>query len=95
MDSLRSGHRACVQGRDMKTAVVRRPKFTGEQKARALEHYLTHGRCAVFTIQALAIPGGPLFTLGFSRTIPRSRQRVLGASSNDQKHLAVLGPCTL
>jgi transposase-like protein len=69
-NSLKSWHREYEQGRALKTAVVRPPKFTAEQKARAVEHYLTHGRCVAFTIKALGYPGGPHFTLGFKSSIP-------------------------
>ena len=52
-NSLKSWHREYEQGRALKTAVVRPPKFTAEKKARSVEHYLTHGRCVAFTIKAL------------------------------------------
>ena len=55
-NSLKGWCREYEQDRDLKTAVVRPPKFTTEQKARAVEHYLMHGRCAAFTIKALGYP---------------------------------------
>lgn len=56
-NSLKGWHREYKQDRDLKPVLVRAPKFTEEQKARAVEHYLTHGRCVAFTIKALGYPG--------------------------------------
>lgn len=42
-NSLKGRHREYEQGRDLKSAVACTPKFTDEQKARPVEHYLTHG----------------------------------------------------
>lgn len=69
-NSLKSWHREYEQCRALKTAVVRPPKFTAEQKARAVEHYLTHGRCVAFTSKALGYHGRPHFALGFKSSIP-------------------------
>ena len=93
-NSLKSWHREYEQGRALKTAVVRPPKFTAEQKARAVEHYLTHGRCVAFTIKALGYPGRASLHAWVQELNPRARPRLLGASSNEQKHAAVLALCT-
>ena len=73
-NSLKGWLREYEQNRDLKPVLVRAPKFTEEQKARAVEHYLKHGRCVAFTIKVLGYPGAtpaePLFTPGFKSSIP-------------------------
>lgn len=56
-NSLKGWLREYEQDRDLKPVLVRAPKFTEEQEARAVEHSLTHGRCVAFTIKALGYPG--------------------------------------
>lgn len=79
-NSLKGWCREYEQDRDLKTAVVRPPKFTTEQKARAVEHYLMHGRCAAFTIKALGYPGRASLHAWVQELNPRARPRVLGES---------------
>lgn len=93
-NSLKSWHRECKQGRALKTAVVRPPKFTPEQKALAVEHYLTHRRCVAFTTKALGYPVRASLHAWFQELNPLARPRLLGASLNEQKHAAVLSLCT-
>ena len=69
-NSLKGRHCEYEQDRDLKTAVVRPPKFTREQKARAVEHYRRTGAAWLSQSRLLAIPGGPHFTLGFKSSIP-------------------------
>jgi len=89
-NSLKGWYREYDQERDLKNAVVRPSKFTIEQRTRAVEHYLTHGRCVAFTIKALGYPGRASLHAWVQELNPRARPRVLGASSNEQKHAAVL-----
>jgi transposase InsO family protein/transposase-like protein len=93
-NSLKGWLREYEQNRDLKPVLLRAPKFTEEQKARAVEHYLTHGRCVAFTIKALGYPGRASLHAWIQELNPRARPRVLGASSNEQKHAAVLALCT-
>lgn len=93
-NSLKGLYREYDQDWDLKNAVVRPSKFTTEQRARAVKHYLTHGRCVAFTIKTLGSPGSASLHAWVQELNPRARPRVLGASSNEQKHAAVLALCT-
>lgn len=93
-NSLKGRHCEYEQDRDLKTAVVRPPKFTREQKARAVEHYLTHRRCVAFTIKELGYSGRASLHAWVQDLNPRARPRMLGASLNENKHAAVLALCT-
>ncbi|MGV2481075.1 UNVERIFIED_CONTAM: transposase, partial [Salmonella enterica subsp. enterica serovar Weltevreden] len=74
---------------------VRPPKFTQEQKVRAVEHYLAHGRNVAFTMRALGYPGRASLHAWVQEVNPNARPRVLGAlSSMADKRAAVLELCT-
>lgn len=55
--SLKIWYREYLRNPDLLPHYVRPPKFTEEQKVRAVEHYLAHGRNVAFTIRALCYPG--------------------------------------
>ena len=48
----------------------RKPKFSQEQKAAAIEHYLTHDRCIAATMRALGYPGRGALTAWVREAIP-------------------------
>jgi hypothetical protein len=56
-NSLKSWHREYVQCHDLPTGYVRsKPKYSPEQKKVAVDHYLSHDRCAAETLRALGYP---------------------------------------
>lgn len=57
----------------------RRPKFSQEQKAAAIEHYLTHDRCVAATMRALGYPGRGALTAWIREAIPEARRAVVGS----------------
>lgn len=52
-NSLMTLHREYGQNLDLKPGFVRVPKFSHAQKARAVEHSLTHDRSVSFSAKAL------------------------------------------
>ena len=59
----------------------RRPKFSQEQKAAALEHYVTHDQCIAATIRALGYPGRGTLTAWVREAFPEARRAVVGSVS--------------
>ena len=57
----------------------RRPKFSQEQKAAALEHYVTHDQCIAATVRALGYPGRGTLTAWIREALPEARRAVVGS----------------
>jgi len=57
----------------------RRPKFSQEQKAVAIEHYLAHDRCIAATMRALGYPGRGTLTAWVREALPEARRTVVGS----------------
>jgi len=57
----------------------RRPKFSQEQKAAAIEHYLTHDRCIAATMRALGYPCRGTLTAWVREALPEARRTVVGS----------------
>ena len=94
-NALKSWHREYLQNLDLLPGYVRPPKFTQDQKALAVEHYLAHGRNVAFTIRALGYPGRASLHAWVQEVNPNARPRVLGSlSSMADKRAAVLELCT-
>ena len=77
----------------------RRPKFSQEQKAAAIEHYLTHDRCIAATMRALGYPGRGTLTAWVREAIPGARRAVVGSVgrrrySGELMHAGVMELCT-
>ncbi|HBO4002011.1 TPA: IS3 family transposase [Pseudomonas aeruginosa] len=57
-NSLKNWHEEYERSHDLCRGYVRsKPKYSQAQKERAIGHYLEHGRCIAFTVQALGYPG--------------------------------------
>ena len=65
---------------DLPASYVRRPKFSQENKERAVEHYLENGRCIAVTIKALGYPSRALLPVWIRELYPETRARVVGRS---------------
>jgi transposase-like protein len=56
-NALKTGHREYEQRHDLLTGYVRAtPRYSAEQKQAAVDHYLSHDRCAAATLKALGYP---------------------------------------
>ena len=58
----------------------RRPKFSKEQKAAAIELYLAHDRCIAATMRALGYPCRGTLTAWIREALPEARRRVVGST---------------
>ncbi len=78
-NSLKGWYREYQQRQDLpKGYAGREPKFSQEQKAAALEHYLAHDRCIAATMRALGYPGRGTLTKWIREAIPEARQAIVG-----------------
>ena len=56
-NSLKGWHLEYERRHDLPAGYVRsRPMYSHEQKTRAVDHYLSHGRCFAATLKALGYP---------------------------------------
>lgn len=56
-NALKSWYREYEQCHDLRAGYVRlRPRYSAEHKQAAVDHYLSHGRCAAATLKALGYP---------------------------------------
>lgn len=99
-NSLKSWHREYVQCHDLQTGYVRsRPKYSSEQKKVAVEHYLSHDRCAAETLRALGYPCRGTLAAWIDELDPGASKRIVGKAGNtpkpqEMKQAAVIDLCT-
>ena len=77
----------------------RRPKFSQEQKAAAIEHYVTHDQCIAATIRTLGYPGRGTLTAWIREALPEARRSVVGSVgrqrySGELMQAGVMALCT-
>jgi len=58
----------------------RQPKFSTEQRAAAIKHYLAHGRCIAATITALGYPCRGTLTAWIREALPETKMPVVGST---------------
>jgi transposase-like protein len=77
-----------------------RPRYSDEQKKVVIDHYLSHGRCAAATLQALGYPSRETLAAWIEELCPESRKRIVGravasvSKSQKVKQAAVIELCT-
>ena len=77
-NSLKVWHLEYERRHDLPVGYVRsKSRYSREQKALAVDHYLTHGRCIAFTLKALGYPGRGTLTTWLGELHPESRRRVV------------------
>jgi transposase-like protein len=70
-NSLKSWHLEYLRHHDLPIGYVRsRPMYSHEQKVRAVDHYLTHGRCFAATLKGWAIQNEGPSPPGLASCIP-------------------------
>jgi putative transposase len=97
-NSLKSWHQEYVQRHDLAAGYERAPKYSQTQKARAVEHYLEHGRSLTATIQALSYPSRGALSAWVRELHPETtrvvgRSQVRPAPGPEVKHAAVIALC--
>jgi transposase InsO family protein/transposase-like protein len=95
-NALKSWHREYEQRLDLSAGYVRRPRYSQEQKERAVQHYLENGRCLAVTIKALGYPSRQLLPVWVQELHPEPRTRVVGRSQEvtpETKQSAVIALC--
>ena len=78
-NALKSWHREYEQSRDLPAGyVLLRPKYSGEQKKVAAQHYLDHDRCLAATLKALGYPCRDTLSACVYELRPETGKRVVG-----------------
>lgn len=99
-NSLKGWYREYQQRQDLpKSYEGREPKFSQEQKAAALEHYLTHARCVAATMRSLGYPGCGTLTKWIREAIPEAMKAIVGSVGQRRypeslKHTGGMELCT-
>lgn len=99
-NALKSWHREFERARDLPKGYVRSTtKYSGEQKALAVNHYLAHGRCMAATIKALGFPGRDALAAWVDELHPEAAKRLVGRTGSvprpdGLKRAAVIELCT-
>jgi len=99
-NALKSWYLAYLQGNDLPAGYVReKPKYSPEQKAVAVAHYLQHGRCIATTLRVLGYPGRKTLSAWLDELHPESKKRSVGkargaAPPAELKQAAVIALCS-
>jgi transposase-like protein len=80
-NALESWYREYEQRLDLPAGYVRPPRYSQAHNARAVGHYLEHGRCIVATIRALGYPSRSLLSAWLQALDPQRRAPLVDAGS--------------
>jgi transposase InsO family protein/transposase-like protein len=88
-NSLANWYREFSQGGDLRAGYARpNQKYSDEQKRAAVEHYVSHGRCASATLNALGYPGRDKLTAWVRELDPQARRYAIGKTGRQSRSLA-------
>jgi transposase-like protein len=100
-NSLKSWHREYERCHDLPAGYVRsRPRYSTEQKKAAVDHYLSHDRCAAATLRALGYPNRASLAAWIEELRPEIGKRIVGRvagsvpKSQEVRQAAVIELCT-
>lgn len=84
---------------DLKKAVTHKPKYTEEQRAAAVEFYLSHGKNMNLTIHVLGYPGRATLSQWLSEDCPDEKRTCKSGTptvylSQEQREQAAIDMCT-
>lgn len=97
--NLRRWYRTYVETGGLPERPRPKPKYSMEQKQKAVDHYLSHGRCLARTTRALGFPCVEVLGKWIDELHPGTRRRFTGKArgtslSRAQKRHAVLELCS-
>lgn len=83
---------------DLHKGYTNREKYTEEQKQTALQHYVSHGRCASQTMKDLGYPSPPIFRKWLNEAFPDRKKRCISGGAmvecpQEMKEQAVIDLC--
>lgn len=96
-NALKSWYREYEQDRDVRAGYARLPKYSQDDKERAVRHYLECDRCLAVTIKALGYPSRGVLRAWLRELHPEGCTRVVGRSRDRtpvDKQSAVIALCT-
>jgi len=81
-NSLKAWHLEYEQCHHLRAGYVRsRPRYSDEQKKVAVDHYLSHGRCAAATLRALGYLSRETLAAWVEESCPEIRKRIVGRAA--------------
>ncbi|MCC8397700.1 IS3 family transposase, partial [Paraburkholderia sp. MMS20-SJTR3] len=100
-NSLKAWHREYERCHDLRAGYVRAaPRYSARQKRAAVDHYLSHDRCAAATLKALGYPSRGTFAKWIEELCPEIGKRTVGRvagsvpKSREVRQAAVIELCT-
>ncbi|QYD67993.1 IS3 family transposase [Paraburkholderia edwinii] len=100
-NSLKAWHREYEQCHGLRTGYIRAaPRYSAEQKQTAVDHFLSHDRCAAATLKALGYPCRGTFAKWIEELCPEIGKRMVGRvagsvpKSREARQAAVIDLCT-
>ncbi|WP_152530726.1 IS3 family transposase [Paraburkholderia dilworthii] len=100
-NALKAWHREYEECHDLRIGYVRAtPRYSDEQKQAAVDHYLSHDRCAAATLRALGYPSRGTLAAWIEERCPKLGKRVVGRvagsvpASREARQAAVIELCT-
>ncbi|SDP72933.1 Transposase InsO and inactivated derivatives [Ralstonia sp. 25mfcol4.1] len=100
-NALKAWYREYEQCHDLRAGYVRlRQRYSAEHRQAAVDHYLSHGRCAAATLRALGYPCRATLAAWIEELHPSIGKRVVGRvagsapKSQEVKRAAVIELCT-
>ena len=99
-NSLKGWHAEYERRLDLSPGYVRlKPKYSQDQKEKAVEHYVEHGRCIAFTIKSLGYPGRDSLRAWIGELHPEMHTSVVAQTDSlarppAMKKAAVIALCT-
>lgn len=78
-NSLKAWHREYKQCHRLRTGYVRAaPRYSAKQKQTAVDHFLSHYRCAAATLKTLGYPSCGTFAKWIEELCPEIGKRIVG-----------------
>src|SRR5665647_1154457 len=87
------------QNEDLHQGFIKRPRFTDEEKHKAVDYYLEHGRCVSRTVKKLGYPSRPMLDKWIKELAPDQKKHCRSGGAvvkytREQKEQAVISLCS-
>lgn len=98
-ESLWSWYNEYSQNGELHQDFIKQPKFTEEEKQRAVNYYLEHGKCVSRTVKKLGYPSRPMLNKWILELAPEKKRHCRSGGAvvkytREQKEQAVISLCS-
>lgn len=98
-ESLWNWYNEYSQNGELHQDFIKQPKFTEEEKQRAVNYYLEHGKCVSRTVKKLGYPSRPMLNKWILELVPEKKRHcrsggVVVKYTREQKEQAVISLCS-